>query len=62
VAADPQISPEAAAWAKNIARSWAAVATLGRKALAYEDPQGAEAVKDFPDSGKPFETFLAAQR
>jgi hypothetical protein len=62
VAAEPALPPEAAAWASNVARSWAAVGKLARKALTYEDPQGAEAMKDFPDSGKPFEVFPADRR
>jgi hypothetical protein len=36
VAAHPSLSPEAAAWAKDAARSSAAAATLYQKALAWE--------------------------
>jgi hypothetical protein len=36
IAADPDLSPPAARFARNVARSYQAAATLGEKALQYE--------------------------
>lgn len=38
VAADPQLSPEAAAWAKSMARGFAAETRMREKAQTYLDP------------------------
>jgi hypothetical protein len=43
IAADPQLSPQAASWARNLARSWGAAVKLGQKALAYHRYYGANA-------------------
>jgi hypothetical protein len=37
IAADPDLSPAAALFARNMARSSQVAATLGAKALAYQD-------------------------
>jgi hypothetical protein len=38
LAADPNLSPKAAGWYRNLARSAAASVKLGEKALDYETP------------------------
>jgi len=39
IAADPKLSPKAAAWAKDVARMAAAEVTLRQKALTYKEPE-----------------------
>jgi hypothetical protein len=48
LAADPTLSPQAAQYAKNLARSYAAAQRLGDKALAYQDPSGDQQAEQDP--------------